>query len=75
MDIEEIWRHVLYAKQRKKVKAMGVIIHRLPADEIAAKKAHHELMKRRLLSGLYAARQQQHTPTQNRRARKPINTV
>lgn len=36
---------------------MGVIIHRLPAKEAAARQAHFELMKRRLLSGLDAARQ------------------
>jgi len=36
---------------------MGVIIHRLPAKEAAARQAHFELMKRRLLSGLAATRQ------------------
>ena len=41
---------------------MGPIIHRLPAKEEAAHAAHFELMKRRLLSGMYAARQQQYNP-------------
>jgi len=38
---------------------MGVIIHRLPAKEAAARQAHIEMMKRRLLSGLASARQPQ----------------